>query len=343
MKRVMIVTNSLTGGGAERSMNLVSNELTKRGWPIALVPINSSEPDLIAITCKVFSINRQWQGSIFNSLAAIIKFNQIVRFWKPDVIVLNCDLPELFGSLLLSNRKIIAVEHVNRPWIGRLRFGRIVRRILRVRGVTWVAVSAHLTIWPGGSSPTAIMLNSLSPVSVTLPTKVQQSKNLELDRVIFIGRLTAQKRPEWILEICSQNGLKAEIIGEGLLLNVLQTQAIERDISVIFSGFAKDPWSQVKSGDLLIVPSEWEGDGLVVIEGLKANIPMLVADIPDFRRFGLPERNYCQTVDDFVTRINDYRNDLYELVVPEDVQNLILASRSLEAVGDSWERFLNSI
>ena len=36
----MVVTNSLAGGGAERSMNLLVNELASRGMALSLVPIN---------------------------------------------------------------------------------------------------------------------------------------------------------------------------------------------------------------------------------------------------------------------------------------------------------------
>ena len=69
---------------------------------------------------------------------------------------------------------------------------------------------------------------------------------------------------------------------------------------------------------------------------------MLLSDIPDFRRFRLPDRNYCLSVDDFTTRIEEYRDDLTSLIVPGEISNSILASRSLNVVGDSWERFLET-
>ena len=47
MKRIMIVTNSLSGGGAERSMNIVSNEMHMRKWPTILVALNSGPRDLV--------------------------------------------------------------------------------------------------------------------------------------------------------------------------------------------------------------------------------------------------------------------------------------------------------
>ncbi len=50
MKKVFIVTNSLSGGGAERAMNLVCAELSeslKNEIEITLVPINNGPKDLV--------------------------------------------------------------------------------------------------------------------------------------------------------------------------------------------------------------------------------------------------------------------------------------------------------
>lgn len=339
----MIVTNSLTGGGAERSMNLVSNELSRRGWPIALVPINSSGPDYVIPVCEIFPLYREWQGSILNTIVAIVKFNRLVRRWNPDVIVLNCDLPELFGVFLFSKRRLVAVEHINRPWITRILFGRIVRELLRIRKVTWVAVSSHLTIWPHRQIPKAILLNPIQTSRRPAAAKFNSSSASTLKRLIFIGRLTPQKRPDWLLEMGAGMTLPLVFIGEGSMRNSLQEKARIGTIAVELKGQIRDPWSYVKKGDLLIVPSEYEGDGLVVIEGLQKSLPMLVADIPDFRRFAFPERNYCKDVADFIERIHTFGEDLTDLVIPSEISEEILASRTLLAVGDSWENFLNSI
>lgn len=341
MQRIMIVTNSLTGGGAERSMNLVSNELMKRGWHVALIPINLSESDLITPTCEVFPLNREWRGSIFNTLAAIIKFNKVVRSWKPDVVILNCDLPEFFGAFLLHKQAIVVVEHINFPWLNRVQFGKVVRKILSARGAVWVAVSSHLGIWPSGELPHAVLQNPLTPSIESIHLEATTS---HLRRLVYIGRLSGfQKQPEQMLKMAELADIDVEMIGDGLMREALQKEATAKKLSVKFSGQIKDPWSHVHSGDLLVVPSAYEGDGLVVIEGMKRGVPMLLSDIPDFRRFDFPDRNYCKNVGDFATRIDLYRDHLDSLIVPEETSSSILSSRSLEVVGDTWEEFLNSI
>jgi glycosyltransferase involved in cell wall biosynthesis len=321
-------------------MNLVSNELTFRGWPVALVPINESESDLITPRCEVFPLDRKWQGSVFGTFSSFLKFISIVRSWKPDVLVLNCDLPELYGAFLPKKLKIVIVEHTSHAWFSRKSIGKMIRLTLRFRQAKWVAVSSHLRIWPGGDLPRNVLQNSLAP---SLEVVQRSGVNSGLKRLIYIGRLSPEKQPKWMLEIGHRSQTEILIIGDGSMRDLLQEEAIKKEIKATFSGYVLNPWALVQQGDLLIVPSAWEGDGLVVIEGLEKRIPLLLSDIPDFRRFGLPEANYCKTEDDFVARVNQFHEDLDQLVVSEKITKSILASRSPEVVGEAWEAFLMSI
>ena len=335
----MIVTNSLTGGGAERSMNLVCNELTKRGWSVSLMPINSGPPDLIVPTCEVFPLDRKWKDGIKKTMLALKDMNLIVKSWRPDIIILNCDLPELFGVFLLGKHHLVAIEHTTNPWAQRLILGRIVRRILTFRMVTWVAVSTHLTIWPSGSKPSEVLQNPVTPSREIN----SHTTNGSINRLVYLGRLSSEKRPELALEIALSTCLKIVVIGEGVMRNKLEHQAMRESIKANFLGRVDNPWLEVQAGDLLIVPSAFEGDGLVVLEGLQHNIPMLLADIPDFRRFRLPDKNYCANLSDFVTRIGDFKDRPEELRVPIALTKSLLVERNLEVIGSAWEAFLEQI
>lgn len=340
----MFVTNSLTGGGAERSMNLVCNELLHRGWPIALVPINRSEPDQIIPDCLVFPLHRQWHGSLKSSIRAIWRFHKAVHEWNPDIIILNCDLPEMFGATLLSKRKLVAVEHSPIPWIKRVPLGKLVRRILTFRRVTWASVSSHIDIWPQRGAPHAVLQNPLTP-NFDSPNQERPKKTIgkKIERLIFIGRFSPEKRPDWALEISAKTGIELEFIGDGSMQPSIETQAVKRSINAHFRGQVNNPWLEIRAGDLLIVPSALEGDGLVVIEGLQKGIPMLLMDIPDFRRFGFPDKNYCTDLSGFVSRIEDFSNNLEDLKVSVETARAILDERNLILVGDSWEDFIGNL
>lgn len=343
MRRVMVVTNSLTGGGAERSMNLVCNELVRRGWTISLVPINSGPADLVIPNCEVFPIERKWRDKLFGTGKAMLRFLRIVHSWKPDVVILNCDLPELFGSTLLFRSQLVVVEHVNYPWNTRINLGRVVRRILQKRNSKWVGVSSHFSIWPYKQSPDLVIPNQILLSSQNPNANAKSKKTGIIKRLVFVGRLVSQKRPEWIVEIANDTGITSEIIGEGELRLSMEKAARERDVVINFRGYQSDPWAVFEEGDLLIVPSAYEGDGLVVVECMQKGFPMLVADIPEFRRFGLPEANYCEDINSFVLSINNFRSNITALVIPKTISNVILNARSPKVVGDKWVNFLDSI
>ncbi len=337
MKRAMFVTNSLTGGGAERSMNLVVNELSKRGRPVSLVPINSSEQDLVIPICEVFQLHRNWRGSFINSFVACVRFFQAVRVWNPDVVILNCDLPEFFGALLFGKREFIIVEHSNLSWSTRTRMGKAVRKMLTLRNAKWVAVSSHIKIWPTEVLAKTIIQNPFLPsTNDTRRTRNPQ----QILRLISIGRLSIEKCPQRVLEIAFAAGIPVEIIGDGYLRASLEKLTRELDIDVSFRGHVKDPWSYFKEGDVLISTSKSEGDGLVIIEGLERGIPMILSDVSDFRRFGLAEVNYCHTNEEYVKRIQEYAASPDSLIVSDEIVRSILSSRSLEVIGDAWENLL---
>ena len=335
----MIVTNSPSGGGAERAMNLVANELSSRGWPIALVPINSSEPDLIVPRCEVFPLSRKWQGGLLGTLASILKFNKVVRAFDPTVIILNCDLPELFGSLLLSKRTLVVLQHSSKPWDTRVTLGRIIRRILKLRNTVWIGVSNHLEIWPFGSSPTAVLTNPFSPGD---DGDFRPTSN-KLKRILFVGRLSPEKRPNLAVEVAFKLGVSAKFVGDGELLHALKQSASQRQMRIHFAGWQKKPWSMVEGGDLLIIPSSYEGDGLIVVEALQMKIPFLLSNISDFKRFELPSRNYCENLDDFVSRAHEYSEKLDELIVPEEIATRTLMPREIKVIGNDWETFLKNL
>jgi glycosyltransferase involved in cell wall biosynthesis len=336
MQRVMIVTNSLSGGGAEKSMNLLSNELTKRGWPISLVPINSGTGNLEVQECEVFPLNRKWKGSLLDTLKAFWKFNSIVQSWKPNFIILNCDLPELFGATLFGKQNLIALEHTSKPWGQRVVLGKIVRRILRWRKTRWAAVSNHLNIWPLREKPSAVLQN---PVLIP-EDKLKREVSSEIKRLVFIGRLSHEKRPDLALEIAKYANLELIFIGDGSMREELEKKALQKSIRATFSGWVEDPWSEFQSSDLLTVTSSFEGDGLIVVEALARKLPMLLADISDLRRFHFPERNYGKDLNGFVDLCASFRYNLHDLCVPEEIASRILAGRSIEIVGASWEYFL---
>jgi glycosyltransferase involved in cell wall biosynthesis len=334
----MIVTNADSGGGAERSMNVLSDSLKEKIGSVSIVAINASPEDSFHTRAESFQLGRRWKGSFRETLRAFNQFRRVVKSWQPNLIILNCSLPELFGALLPGRFNLIGVEHARIPWENHKFLGRAVREILKIRGTRWIAVSEHLKIWPSEELPSAVIQNS-----IITSTKKSQVSNIEkLTHLYFLGRLSIEKCPEILLDLSQILRTRVEIFGDGNLREILEEDSLKRNLDVHFHGYVERPWEQIQPGGILVVPSSSEGDGLVVIEAIINKVPIILADIPEFRRFDFPEVNYCKDLIGFTTRISDFREKILDLIISEETANMIVESRDPSKIASQWKDFLEN-
>jgi len=336
--RVMFVTNSLSGGGAERATNILVNALSDLGIQVSLVAINDGPRDLIEPRCQIFELKREWQGGLLSVFAAFLKLQRVIWTWRPDYLVLNCDIPEFLGSLTVGTHKLISVEHATYPWINRIRLGKLTRRILSARKTKWVSVSQHLKIWSIDSLPDISISNAM-----IRPATERSNSSGPIKRINYVGRLSPEKQPLWVFEIAKETGLPIRIFGDGLLKEQLQNFGSKNGLNAQFEGFVLDPWAFFTESDLLIVPSSFEGDGLVIIEAISNRIPFIANDISDLRRFNFKDNNYALGVGQFTDSINARINSIEYFLPEESTIRTILNDREPRVVGRKWVSFLNSL
>jgi glycosyltransferase involved in cell wall biosynthesis len=339
MGKVFFVTNSLTGGGAERAMNLICSKLAliHKEYEITLVPINKGQSDLVEPGCRVVPIDRQWRGGFIDTFSSWLKFTTLTISERPKVIVLNCSLPELFASLVPIPANIIVVEHSRNPWSGREFIGYLVRKILKWRGAKFISVSKHLGIW---SLPEVECATIVNPVFQGVRRQSNQRRKA-ITRLAFIGRLSADKNPHDFIEILGDAKYPGLVIGDGILLGELEELAREKSVIVNFIGHQVNPWEFLDEGDLLIVPSKFEGDGLVIVEAILGRFPLLVSDIEEFRKFQLHRFNYCTSTEVFLEYIDRFATNIYALVPSQQSVEKHERERSTASIIDSWRRALS--
>jgi glycosyltransferase involved in cell wall biosynthesis len=176
-----------------------------------------------------------------------------------------------------------------------------------------------------------------------LPTTTRNTSNGKIKRLNYVGRLSKEKQPLWALKISEQTKLPIRIYGDGLLKSELQEYASKHKIESDFAGFVSNPWTFFDEGDLLIVPSSFEGDGLVLVEALGNQIPLIANDIPDLRRFQLEDSNYAATREEFYNLIIDNCTRIEHFLPNEALVSKILKERDPIKVAQKWNDFLNSL
>lgn len=318
-------------------MNILSNELLKTGHNVTLLAINSGPPDEVRLLCEGICLERGWKSGPFGTFFSLLRFQKVVRKVQPDIVVVNCSLPELFSTFLSAKIRLIVVEHAPLPWGKRKFLGRSVRWILNKRQATWVKVANNLNIWSLSQVESCFIPN---PVLLGKTSRQTFPISIKLKRLIYIGRLSEEKQPAVFLDLVDYFRIKSLMIGDGGLRGVLEVSALERDLPVNFLGHKQEPWSNIESGDLLIVPSAWEGDGVIVLEAVSRDIPMLISDIPSFRNFGLEESNYCKDPLKFRESIAAFQNSLELLIVSPAQSKRCLEPRNPSKVAAQWEVIL---
>ncbi|HUN22741.1 MAG TPA: glycosyltransferase family 4 protein [Anaerolineales bacterium] len=102
----------------------------------------------------------------------------------------------------------------------------------------------------------------------------------------FVGRLTEQKGVRFLLAAFPEiahavPGVQLLLIGEGVQRPQLEKQAEDllMPCCIHFLGWQSNASQWMSAFDVLVVPSLWEGFGLVVLEGMSAGLPVVATQV----------------------------------------------------------------
>lgn len=124
-----------------------------------------------------------------------------------------------------------------------------------------------------------------NPIDIKKINRLVDECNIETNEVftiVTVGRLTMPKKIDRVIRLAAR--LKTEnykvnfqIIGEGELKKELVALATTLNVldSVTFLGFMKNPFPNVKNADMMLLSSGYEGFGLVVCEAMLLGVPVV--------------------------------------------------------------------
>jgi len=333
---VAIVSNATSGGGAEKSMMALHQEFLRTGLDSNFVALNKNLP--INRVLKVTILNRRWKSGMRSTINNYFDFRKTIRSINPKILILNCELPELFGSLINFKGQIICVEHTTYPWHKKRNLGKIVRLILRVKKVQWVTViKDNKKIW-FGKNAIAYIPNPYVPLS-----KTNKLSSLP-PSITFIGGMKKNKRPEWVIKAGIKSDLMVHVYGDGPLKIILEEKYRNSLENIKFYGFQAGIWETLPINTLVVIPSEFEGDGMVVMEAILSGSPVALAENQDLKRFQLEDKHYFRNINQLCEIIKKYeKNNFKELIPPDSLKTNLSSARSLNTITTKWIELLSDI
>ena len=333
-KKIMIISNAISGGGAEISMMRFFETLKSLHVDVTLCAVNQDATNFGAES-GITVIGRDWGTGFMGTVKSFTNFRRHLRIINPDVVLVNCELPELYIALSGTRKlQIFCVEHTSKPWVGRRRLGFIVRAILRIRRCHWVTVSRDQSrVWPYGPMPVFIPNTHFLEGSKKLQAPVD---------LVFVGRLNQAKHPEIAAEVAVSTLSSLDFFGDGPELNSLKLKFHSNKIK--FHGFVANPWTHVSPESILIVPSDFEGDGMNIVEAVSNRNPILLADNIDLRRFDFPEINYFSSITELRSKVNHAKTfGVADFRLGEAIRLKILQERDPLEVAGQWITLIKKV
>lgn len=126
-----------------------------------------------------------------------------------------------------------------------------------------------------------VIFNPIRPPTVAVQ---EMGRLAEQNRIVWVGRMTPAKNPGLLLEafalLAQDSAVSLVYVGEGPERLPLEAYARELGLSdrVTFAGFQADPYQWIATSRLLVLSSDHEGFGNVLVEALYCGLRVVSTD-----------------------------------------------------------------
>ncbi len=303
--KVWVLTGNFRNGGLEQVQARLTDYLTRHGIDAILVARHFERPAPPRSTTPIKTL--ELQGRSLPQFVLSL-FREMKQHRPTHIITCANDISCLLVALkLLCFRKVsvIITQHLTiSPEISsarglrrlKLHAVRMAMRLLYSRADAIIAVSHGVA--EDLSRQAAIALPTITviynPVIDDELVEIASDGNHEpmpwegegLPIITFAGRLEPVKRLDILLEAFSLIRRRIDarllILGDGSLLPVLRQQARDLGVSrdVLFLGHREHIVDLLKKARVLVLPSDYEGFGNVLVEAMACGIQVIATNCP---------------------------------------------------------------
>lgn len=207
---------------------------------------------------------------------------------KPDIIHAHDYTASILCALCFPKAMIISHIHNNSPWIksyGIYSWAYLFSSFFYKKVLT-VSDSIEKEYVFGKfiknkieciGNPTDIELIHQKAIEYTVEKKYD---------LIFLGRLTDSKNPKLLLEIfkdliSKRSNIAIAVVGAGDQFESFKESIHKNNLqdNIEMYGFMENPYPVLNASKIMILPSKWEGYGLVAVESLSLGVPVICSGV----------------------------------------------------------------
>lgn len=352
--KILFIIPNLAGGGSERMVTNLCNNLDRNKFDIVLCLLNAEGEYIANIKDDVQVIDL----NVLHVRNSIYKIISMINREKPQLVMSTLTHLNIYLSLFLPffSRKIKFVaresnvlslilkdEPFSIRFLSRFysRFSRIVAQSKDMKD----DLCQNFAI----SSDKIVVINNfvnLEYLDLMLEERIPTSLPKDKVNLIAIGRLYPQKGFDMLLksfaQLTDKHKYHLSILGVGPMEGMLKELATNLSIQdfVSFVGFVQNPYVYMREADVLISSSRFEGFPNVVIEAICCGLPVIANEY----KGGINEilggkSNFGLIID--INNIFDFEKALHRIpslersIIKKEARSLY----SVEAIINSYEGF----
>jgi glycosyltransferase involved in cell wall biosynthesis len=296
--RLTLVISSLQRGGAERIISVLAGAWVEACHDVSLITFDDSEAPSYPIDQRVSLDSLHIpKGAARNPLHALYRnaqrvrlLRRLIRRSKPDVVISFLDFTNIV-TLLATRRFAIPVvisERANPAYDELKTLWKVLRR--------WTYPLADALVCQ--TTPMVEQIQNRIKVAgyaipnpVTLPAPMAGGGRVRGEAssrtILAMGRLVPQKGFDLLLQAFAKIADRhphwsIKVLGQGPLREQLQTQAASLGLQerVTFVGAVSDPFQYLRTADLFVFSSRFEGFGNALAEAMACGLASISFDCP---------------------------------------------------------------
>ncbi|MBT2701020.1 glycosyltransferase [Bacillus sp. ISL-40] len=297
-KRILVISKTLTSGGAERVAANLATQLNRgndKAWLLVLdgsVATYSSEAPII-------DLQMPWASTTIGKIKWYLKVTRLIAKYKRDLKITHAisflSEPDLLNVFTKFYGKAIVSVRNNRSSLNRSVFNKkkdqfIFNSAERIVSLSQGAKEDLIDFYGTDANKIDVIYNTCDTERIEKQANLKPENGIDEEfvtgkTVITAGRLTGQKG-HWNLIRAFQYVVKKVpsakllILGQGeeevYLAKLITDLGMADNIKLI--GYHKNPYYYLAKSDLFVFSSNFEGFGNILLEAMACGLPIVSTD-----------------------------------------------------------------
>ena len=299
--RILFVTPSLGGGGAERQLLHIANGAATAGHETAVFSFRPGGSYATQLDSRVtqFYPERTVASSLKGTILGLKWLKRCIQNYNPTLIVtflnhmsiaawwLTKTKPTCKRIIGIQNNYEEEVRNAFGPMSSRVFTGLMKRACRAAHGIVYISEGVKQGFEKNvsiGDVPSRVIYNI---TGFSKSNELNAPAELPvLPTIIACGRLHPQKDYPTLLDgfnlLRKRLPCKLQILGTGSQLQTLKelTRELQIEDDVEFLGFRDNPDHYIANSQLFVLASRYEGFGNVIVEAMSLGVPVVSTDCP---------------------------------------------------------------